>query len=384
MGTIPIYRDTHMTLLSDIDEITEFDRAFCKISNELGLPVRTGSLLRVSEEAYDKWDIRTTPENREALWRASECSYLTDVKDQMDHPDIDIVLKTERRMDIERGMSRLMAALTKTFLIALGERRDRLSVCDIPARDGKLSCAIASQIRYKAESFFDRTEFHLVDCASPKLAVAQESMKLRMPAERIHTYCNDNARFVDEMQNAKFDIIVSLSHLHHKSFLTDYLRKLHGMLADDGVLIIGDWHSAIFHHPDNTKRLLRRIGANERKLDELNSHFGPELMAPDRNVKLRPDECAAIEEHFDYWEGVADKVRRSSVLSRMRIHFLEAHDTSKARRMKLDEAGFTTDLDRIRAAFPGTKLEKLPRKVIPGSDFAVVMVAMKRPAERSR
>jgi SAM-dependent methyltransferase len=386
MGTISIQRDVDMALISDIDAIMEFDRTFWEISRDLHrqerLPLRTGSLLRVSESAYERWGIMITPENREALRAASERLYLKDAEEQMTRPDMDAFIKTDTRREIEGRMANLMADLAKTFLAALGERRDKMTVCDIPARDGQLSCAIATELRYHAERLVNMTEFHLVDRASLKLAAAQNNMRLRGAAHEVH--CRDDARFIDGAQKEKFDVIVSLSHLHHKSFLADYLRRLHSMLADDGVLIIGDWHSAIWDHPLNARNLLRRIGADERKLDVLCSHFGPELMAPDRNVVLKPEEVQAIQDHFEYWQEVADNVRRSELLSSMRIHFLEAHDTSKARRTKLEEAGFTTSQEDIRAAFPGVRLEKLPRRIMPSSDFAVVMAAVKRTAGRNR
>ena len=363
-----------MALISDIDEIMEFDGAFWKISRDLHLPIRTGSLLRVSEDAYERWGIRVTPQNRDALRAASETFYLKDAVDQMEYPDLDTVLKTTRRKEIEIRMSDLMADLARTFLTVLGQRREKLSVCDIPARDGQVSSAIASELHFSQESLINRTQFHLVDRASARLSMAENNMRLRGASSEI--YCQNDASFIAGAQDQRFDVIVSLSHLHHKSFLADYLRQLHSLLADDGVLIIGDWHSAIWDHPLHTKNLLKKIGAEGKRLDALSTHFG-ELMLPDRDVKLKKEECAAIQEHFGYWQDVAHNVRCSQLLSSMRIHFLEAHDTSEARKKRLDDAGFTTDLDRIRAAFPTTKLENLPRRMM-RSDFAVVMVAVKK------
>jgi hypothetical protein len=146
------------------------------------------------------------------------------------------------------------------------------------------------------------------------------------------------------------------------------------VLKDDGVLLIGDRHSAMFDHPIHTETLLKVIGAEDRTIRSFRKHFGERRMAPDPYVRITEEECTAISDHIEYWKQIVEILRSKYENPMQKVAFFEANDTSMARRQKLEEAGFDLQPDDNRKAF----LRSLPKKVIRGSDFAVVMGAVKK------
>jgi hypothetical protein len=105
-------------------------------------------------------------------------------------------------------------------------------------------------------------------------------------------------------------------------------------------------------------------------------------MTPDPDVRLTNAECQAINDHFKAWEDTAQAVKGHSSAIRPRLHFLAAHETSMAREKRLEAAGFITDVEKIRQAFPRSRIGDFPKPMLRDSDFAAVMMGMKQKVGR--
>jgi len=366
-----------MKLITDIKEIREFIAKFLDITG--GPLIVPGSPLRISSTAYHNWGIGITSANKEVLSGMSEESYLGPTLMGEDRPDMEKLIRPKMREWVEPRMARYMGEVVKEAMKSIGVAGGEISICEIPGRDAPVSSAAAMDIMFDSvtEGMMPRTVFHLVDLSIDNLEAAKSN--LTMAGASCMTHRELDRFFLQGVPEGSLDMVISLSHFHRKSF-SDFYALIRRVLKDDGILVVGDRHSAVWDHPANAYRLLQRIGAEDQTLGAFRKHFGLcEPVVGDPGVRLLPEECNAINSHFQYWEDVAAAVRQSNGGRKPRLRFLDASDTSAARIQKLESEGFTTDPGAIRKAFPRSKLDGLPKKFLDGSDFAVVMVAVKKP-----
>jgi hypothetical protein len=365
-----------MKLITDVNEIREFIAKFLDITS--GLLIVPGSPLRISSTAFQNWGIALNSANKETLSGMSEESYLGQTLMGEDRPDMEKLIRPKLREWVEPRMARYMGDIVKEALKSTGKGDMEISICEIPGRDAPVSSAAAMGIMFDSDTelMMRRIKFHLVDLSGDNLEAAKSN--LGMAGATCETHQDLDRFFLQGIPEGSLDMIISLSHFHRKAF-PDYYALIRRALKDDGILISGDRHSAVWDHPVNAYRLLQRIGAEDKTLMSLRKLFGfVEPVVGDPAVKLTSEECNAINSHFQYWEDIAAAVRQSNGGRKPRIRFLDASDTSEARRQKLEREGFTTDPAEIRKAFPRSRLDELPKKFLDGSDFAVVMVAVKK------
>jgi SAM-dependent methyltransferase len=221
-----------------------------------------------------------------------------------------------------------------------------------------------------------RVTFQLVDWSPASL----RDGKLRLEGMydvkvEKHEY-TDFEDFLKERDDRSIDFIVSVAGFHHKSF-PDYLHQIRRTLADDGALVSGDWHSAFWHHPSNLYRLLESMGTENKRLDALREYMG-DFLAPSPGWAPSPEEMQAMFDHFEYWHKVYEEVAELGTRGRTNLCMFKANQTSREHANNLAAAGFTTNADDIRKAFPGATLGEIPKRVLKGSDFAVVTAAIKK------
>lgn len=364
-----------MTLIDSPNDIEAFDEIFVRLTKDC--PIRTGSISRLSPAALARWGIGVNDITRPWLAKRAEERFLKDVSDMEANPDWVQLTRSENRLWIERRMAGFMGSVVKELLKSQAETKDSLMVCDLPSREAQVSSAIASEMWGDTDEtrIRDITRIFMVDANHYSIGVAKQNMKAY--GMKHASFWSSDSEFFDMQEPGTFDVIVSMSFLHNKPY-PEFLDQIYQLLADGGVFLVGDFHSAIWDHPCNTFNLLKRIGADGKTLDDFRALFGNELMAPDPNVRLTSAECQAINDHFKVWEDAAQAVKAHSSVIRPRLHFLGAHDTSKASAEKLEAAGFVTDVEKIRQAFPRSKIGDFPKQMLRDSDFAVVMMGMKQ------
>ena len=373
-----------MELLTSIEDIKQFDERFREITR--GLPISTGSLLLLSSDVWHRWGIGITEENIGELRALAEEARLIEISKREGFPILEQLARPKMREWLEPRMARHMGDLVKAVASDMAQAKDVIFICDLPCRDGITSGQI---IMGADKEITEKMRFNLVDSSMASLEAAMENVKKKRdeentggPTGRGHHQIDHV--FLDGQPDKCFDIIVSLSHFHHKSFLLEFLKKVSRVLRDDGILIVGDRHSSMLDHPHHTYHLLASIGAERQTLKAFKNVFG-ESVELGEGCEIDPEELEAISHHRDYWIQIANDVRRANLGSSVpRASFLEANDTSKARRKKLEheDVGFTTDPGAIRKAFPSLSRYMLPKRMTRGkehqSDFAVVMAAVKR------
>ncbi|NYZ77451.1 class I SAM-dependent methyltransferase [Candidatus Micrarchaeota archaeon] len=361
-------------------KLEEFNDKFCEITKDLS--IRTGSIFKVPSMAYFRWGIEITEENRNWLKENSGVFYGKDSDDEKKliyYPAMESIVKTPLRTFTETRMANEIGWIVHEVMHSLDDGEREFRICDVGAQFGQATSAVVAELRENpsAENIVNRCNFYLIDRLWKKLGHAERSLNMqKINTSHISLIGADDESYLRTQPDKFFDIIISLAYFHNKSF-PDYLDQIYRVLADDGVLVIADWHSALWDHPINTYRLLEKIGAEVKVLRAFEAHVGYNLMKPDSCPGITLEEVRAVSEHINYWIEIASNLNKMERKSRPRVHFLEAHDTSKARIQKLEDAGFSVNMDDIRKAFPKSKLEGLPKKLLRDSDFAVVMAAVK-------
>jgi len=257
-------------------------------------------------------------------------------------------------------------------------------ICDIPAREGHLSAAIAHALRRDSdtEGLLSRTVFHLVDISWQKLDKAEETLR-QFRAKSQKCPVEDEALF-RQLDSGTYDFIVTLGHLHHKPFLVQYLEELNRVLADDGALISADWHSPLCSHPAYVLTLLQNLGVEPARLDMFRGVMAEQLAS--KRKLLAPDEMESLLNHISHWKSVMLRLTETAPSLMPRLYVNAAYDTSRQREKKLEDADFTVDMAAVKKAFPKARLPQFSdsppniadKRLVAGSDSATVMAAVKK------
>lgn len=376
-----------MKLVTTLKDIKAYDRRFWEITKNL--PLRTGSLLKVRKEALHRYGIDISRLSRQEiaeLRRFSENYHRIDLEDQEQQPKIDGFLQTEWRQDRKREMSQYAGQTVKELLRSLVARREHMTVAEIPARrkPASFSVAVALWNDPEVEQLLSKSAFHLVNYNNAKMHSAVREMERYHVHDIVPNWRKTDVDFLRSQKDGSLDIIITLMHLHKKAFLSEYLKELHRVLSDDGVLVIGDWHSTIFDHPVNTFDFFLNVMKAQQEADEIRKFFGPELMRPDQKVDLTREEIRANKVHLSYLREVYEGIQNANLGLPPRIHIFGAYRTSISLSEELEHCGFDTDIGSIRTNFPESKLVDSPVKLLVDpvdqepTDFAVFMIAQKK------
>ncbi len=363
-------------LLTDFDEIMQFDRDFWEITK--GLPVRTGSLTRLSEGNFARWGIGITEGNRELIRKEGDRFRKKDYEEIGRDSTIESMEAEIWSTMTERSMMRVMAHFSVEVLTALDDGERTFNICELASDYGQMSINVASSLFAdpKKAGILARTNFMLVDYLQNRLDIASSKLGQYRPASVAVAQQNDD-EFLDAT-TAKYDIILSLCHLHKKPFLGDTLGKVQGVLAKKGVLISGDWHSSLSAHPLIICELLQSMGVDSWRLNLFRKMFGA-FIGEGTKPAMTAAEKRSVEEHQKYWVNVNKEILASPKMLAMksRHYVIGAYDTTEGRLRTMEDSGLITDPDRIRKAFRGAKLHENPVTMAPVADRASVIMALK-------
>jgi len=369
-----------INLISSVDSIIEFDNLFREITTGLPIPIRVGSILRASELAYPNWGIQVTDENRAELEKRAADFYKQDAEEgRLGTYEGDELHRLKKGLSApkEERMATHIARLIKEMVLGSVKAIDPIRILDIACGSGRLSSSIATALS-EFTGVLDRAEFHLVDY-SDKLSKAENNLKA-FGLNIVPHPMTDDQFFATNREN--FNFVVSLSHLHRRPFLASYLAKVYSRMSDDGVLMIGDWHSALCQHPSHVYLLLQNMGLEHARLNRFDELFGPLHLSAGAD-RFNDPELAGVMDQYKYWRDMFAGLGEKRYEGAMRLRIMSAFTTNKQLMEEMDKAGFTTHIDDIRMAFPRSALPNaFPIRMKLGSDSAAVTVAMKKAIAR--
>jgi hypothetical protein len=372
----PYDPSTHaITMLTSLEDILEFDRSVREITEGLPRPIRIGSVLRAGERAYRQWGIGITDQNRENLRELATWHYVLDAEEGKNecHTGDDLRhVKKKLSSDSLESMATYIARLVKEAAVTIDDGIRTFRVCNIASGGGRLCSAIATAMREdpESEAILERTEFHLVD-HSVKISKAEKN--LDGFGVRIVPHAMLDDQFL-EKGVGEFDFIVELSHLHRKPFLSGHLAKLYSALRDGGLLISGDFHSITSQHPYYIYNLLKEMGVENWRLNRFDELLGPLCLGTPKI--MRDGESEAVIDHYAYWLNLAAGMANRDYRGERKVRIIGAFTSSAQLDEALNVAGFCTDREMIRKAFPEARLpNKFPVRVGNSTDKAAVTVA---------
>lgn len=366
-------------LLTSISDIEAFDRELARVTNGLPLSIDIGSVSRVASSRYGEFGVKITDANRAELEARAREIYRRDAeRDRANKTATDKWYKFKKSLSeaMLSEMAMAIATILKDILSTIS-KDGPIRILDAATGSGRLSSAVISALAADIQTarMLERIELHMVDHSSA-LTYARDNVTKMGVTVKTHSV-HDEQYLADAVSRGdRFDIIMSLGHLHRKPFIDAYLQLLAGVLAPDGIVAIGDFHSTMTHHPSHLYTLLESHGVEPVRMGLLRHLFGP-LLTP-KPCQLTLCEGEAIKDHIRYWDRLlTESMAQGPKGARVRI--LGGFVSSRQLGAALNSVDLVTDRDSITRAFPRANLPAvLPHKVRPYTDTGVVTMAIRR------
>lgn len=358
--------------LTNINDINDFDKRFWEVTK--GLPIRTGSILRIPSSHYIHWGIRITDENKNQLMRISD--YYRS-KDSVEREEDGTLERIERTAINQQLKQRMIIDIAKGLKEAMKSLADlpEINICILAAGKGDLAEMITYELLGDDETkpLVKKTKLHLVDISHSKLGVAISRIGNVI---NTFTYPMQDDRFL-ESTKAKFDIVASLCHFSKKPFKKEYFENIKSTMNQPGAIISGDWHSILCNRPIHIFELLQEMNVDNRRIDLMREIFGSLLfMGTQTNLFL--GEITSLNHHYEHWLEVWNKMPKyaAKTARNPRVYMLSAYDTSRERQKTFAECGLSINIDDIKKAFPRSDIRPF-RAMMRDSDRASVHFVVK-------
>lgn len=333
-----------MDKLTSIGDIVALDEMFREITAGLRYP--SGSILKIAGRYLKNYGIEITADNREAIEAESLTNYFSCWGRSTDKTHDAIKAAT-----LEAGFpvdnSDLNAHVGKMTVEVLRRKAKRdatreFNIIDVGAGTGETTLAVFDALADAHEfELAERCDFMALEPSEDTLWSAVNSLRKHRVKARITTIGGTNHSFLDRLKPGDADVIISSAVFHHMIF-PSYLGTLREALADDGVLVIGDWYTSVFSHPAFIAEILRDLGIDRNKYMEFQLLFDCSDGDEKRLSKgMDRDEIITNYRMIRYIVAIGAKFLE--IPPENRDEFLEGHCAFHERESDLNGAGFVTD-----------------------------------------
>jgi 2-polyprenyl-3-methyl-5-hydroxy-6-metoxy-1,4-benzoquinol methylase len=312
-----------------------------------GLRMAPGSVCMIACQYLKNWGIHVNEDNQEFIegksldgyrrqWRSS--SSLTHQMINNASSKAGITYNNNQLNQMLASM--VMGVIEEMAKVVLGRR---IRILDIGAGDGKTTIAVLDQMKSMGqEQLAGCCKFILLDPSPTALAAAYTRIGDRgvvLPiGGTLEDYFEEDPR--------PLDMIISNAVFHHFSFPT-FLGKINEKLVDDGVMIVGDWHTTIWSQPAFIVPILRMLNAEESKIRLFEMTFNVkkgDLEGHER--ELTPMQRESNRRMLEYEKYLSEELKGTEQASPLLL--FEAHESLDDRMAKYREKGFVTDLEELK------------------------------------
>ncbi len=378
---------------SGMKRLAELDRWLRDITADLGL--NAGSLSRIACQYLPNWGVDISKNNIKSVKRRSKKSYFDEWEGGSG--------KTNRAIETatisvvphgNQDLDDMVAAEADSIMSAKLEQGARFSknrpfrIAEVGTGTGDTIIALLDRMSDDPalRKLASCCTFYLIEPSMQRLAKAQKRLRRHELAPKSDSYTlvrSDLCGHIPLLKDSMFDMILSNAVFHHISF-PDYLTHLNNSLAEEGVMVTGDWFTTLFESPTYALSVLHVLGAPTEKIELFQSVFGIREDEKARyDAKLTPEQRDANALVVKYIGALAKETKGFKKSSR--IYFLEAFESLKDRLDKMESAGFVTDSEELRANYRGfLHLERSVRKVFPPMELACIISAAKRKPGQTR
>jgi SAM-dependent methyltransferase len=336
-----------------------------------GFRLIPGSICRIANQYLGNWGIAVTEGNREWIearslesyeyeWSQSDDSYYRAIN----------VATTKAGIEFNNeGLNDTLANKTALVIEAMlrDDKRREFRILDIGAGNGATTMKVLDvmKIRGMDPDIFRRCHFYLLEPSDKALRKALETMREKKAGSRVSPIGMTVQDHLETTSDRSYDLVISNAVFHHMSF-PDYLCQVHSKLAEDGVMIVGDWHTTIWSQPAFLLPILKALGAPGERIREFETFFGVMKGDYERIFKALPEgERESNYFMLEYERHLAEELR--GFAGHSKLYMLEAHESLSDRLASYEKAGFTVELEELsqnHKAFVGMKrnVSKLKRK----------------------
>ncbi len=375
-----------MELVNSVAQLERLDKWFRELCE--GLNYQPGSIFRIAGQYLENWGIRVDSENKDWIEDNSLLSYKHEWKGAS-KATLEAIRVAGTRAGLTLGneeLNEILGEMASEILLSMDDGKRRFVIGDVGGGTGDTSTAILDSLSKTKEGrdLILRCHFYILEPAFDELSMAKGAMEgFRVGQDEYdtaiaHTMVNQTMEnhFPMLPPGPMFDLVVSTAVFHHMTFPT-YLGRIHEKLADDGVAVIGDWHTTIWQYPAFVVPILVDLGMGGPKLQEFQTRFN--IKEQDRKQyekRLNEDQLAANMAMYEFEKMLGDEFQRLKPAER--LLFLEAHESLADRLGKMKEQGFCVDISELKEKHRGfVNMERNIKELYPESEMACVVAAGK-------
>ncbi|MFH1520649.1 MAG: methyltransferase domain-containing protein [Candidatus Micrarchaeota archaeon] len=364
--------------IESISDLERLDDRFQDICSNLIVP--PGTLFRIVSSYLEQWGILVTPENAAWIEKRGQESYRTEWRTTpgTSYNAIDNAIEIAGLGHDNKNMNAALANIAARALIEKVRTKDRekkLVVLDVGSGTGGTTGALISVLNIMAPTVLEHCTFLLLEMAFERHVDAMKNT-LRGTNAEVLPQTREFYEHFEGSGSGTIDLIISNAVFHHMT-TTRYIDLLHSRLRDDGLVIMGDWYTAIWSHPGFFMQVMKELGANARELLAFQQEFDvSDWQTQEEEERLGMGERETNRQMKRFVKCLADQMQR--VPRGERLLLLEGHERFTDRMKKFDEGGFLTVPGELATKYTEFVRGSIAR-MYRGRDFATVVGIAKKP-----
>jgi len=372
-----------MKLISEVNELKKLDDFLSELSKTL--VVEIGSWSRIANQYLANWGIEVTGKNKDWIKKHAQRAFLDEWRNSTDKSNIAIEEAiAEAKLAI--GNQRLNAQLGEMVASILKNMHDgkrTFTIYDLGAGAGDTTIAVldALDLYEDTQRIAPYCKFRLLEPGSTRLMVAETEIAKHSLFQNLTTppvyVCGAYDYFESDIGKGAVDIFISNAVLHHFPF-PDHFHVIYDKLANDGVMVTGDWHNTIFMHPAFMIPLLEAVGGDDKVINKFKNRFCIKEGEREKlEARLSPAERECHRAFIDFQRCLSIRLRDV----KERLCIVECLETFADRVKNMEDAGFESRIDVLSKKHPGFReIRENKRLVFKENDLAgVVAVGKFRP-----
>jgi len=172
------------------------------------------------------------------------------------------------------------------------------------------------------------------------------------------------------------DIASYVAVLHHHAYLDAPLKSVHYCLKNKGFLLVGDWHNAMWEHPNRVYEFLRDEFEWPTKEQDMEAFVRAYPNALEKAPELSELDAASNRHIKRFWKGWANVRKREIDSGAFKpeddIFMLEAHRPVEMQNWVIERVGYRLDTPAIREL-----QNPNPRRLVPDAGILYKTAAQK-------
>jgi len=183
------------------------------------------------------------------------------------------------------------------------------------------------------------------------------------------------------------NIVSAVATIHHHAYLGKPFRALYDALAENGAILIADWHNPEWEHPARVRMALekdyddRQWTTKEEDIARFNAAY-PKALEEPPPILLEGD-AVAMDEIRAFWRSYgeirAERIARGEFNEADDILMLEGHRPVERQIQTMERAGFRVSRqdEKVRDLLEALELEENPYQLRPESRSLMLTAGLK-------